>query len=533
VITLNNLYKKIKDNKYKVLLIIIVTVISTLPIIMHNLPYGGDINFHLKRIEAITENIKHGYIGYPIYFKYLNNYGYGSGLFYPDLFLYIPAFLNIFGISLFTSYKIFLVLIKLASLISIYFSIKSINKNEKSALIAVILYGFSSYCFIDMFERGALAETITIVFIPLVIRGIYEIIFGDNKKYYILSFGMLGILFSHIISLYLITIFLILFTLFNIKFLNKEKIKSIIKAIIVFILIGSHFLLPLIEQMLSNKFYYSIQENVVTYNTVPILFLFFEFPYYTLMGYTFKRWFPCGIGIIYLLLCIKYIKNKEKYDRASKCFLISGIICLIFTTKYFWYIPFMKKIFSPIQFPYRIYILSTALFITCFTRVMKNINIKKIFLTCLLLFSLNLFYPFCNIVTTKLLKDEIMNGEYLPVEYKKENNNGKILNNCKIKYSINNNLKTTIEYKTECDEIEVEIPIIYYKGYEVKINDEKIKISKSENGLIKFKTNQKEGKISVFYKGTKLYNVTKYISITSALCIVIKKVREKKYEQKK
>ena len=514
---------KFKNKKYAIILISIITIISTLPVIMNDLPYGGDINFHLKRIEAIAENIRHGYIGYPIYFKYLNNYGYGSGLFYPDLFLYIPAFLNVLGIKLFTSYKVFLVLIKLSSLISIYFSIKGINKSNKSALIAVILYGFSSYCFIDMFERGALAETITIVFIPLVIRGIYEILFGESKKYYILVFGMLGILFSHIISTYLITIFLIIFTLFNIKYLDKERIKNIIKSIIIFLLIGSHFIFPLIEQMISNKFYFNIQENVVIYNIVPVAFLFFEFPYYTLMGFTFKRWFPCGIGTIYLFLCIKFLKNKEKFDRVSKCFLISGIICLLFTTKFFWYIPLMKNIFSPIQFPYRIYILATVLFITCFTRVLNEINIKKLFLICLLLFTLNLFYPFCNIVTTKLLKDEIMNGEYLPVEYKTEINNGKIISDCKIKYDIQNNIETMIEYKTDCDTVIMEIPIIYYKGYEVKINNKDTKINKSNNGLIEFRTNEKEGIIEVAYKGTKVYNITKYTSIISLLCVVIKR----------
>ena len=102
---LNKFFDKVQnEKKYLVLFLLILTTIGVLPILMSGIPYGGDLNFHLKRIEAIALNIKENKIGYPIYFNYLNNYGYGSGLFYPDIFLYIPAFFNILGISLFTSY---------------------------------------------------------------------------------------------------------------------------------------------------------------------------------------------------------------------------------------------------------------------------------------------------------------------------------------------------------------------------------------------------------------------------------------------
>lgn len=527
---LNKFFDKVQnEKKYLILFLLILTTIGVLPILMSGIPYGGDLNFHLKRIEAIALNIKENKIGYPIYFNYLNNYGYGSGLFYPDIFLYIPAIFNILGISLFTSYKIFIYIIKLVSLVSMYCTIKAITDNKTKAIIGVILYAFSSYIFVDMFERAALAETLTIIFIPIVIRGIHEILFGDKNKYYILSIGMIGLLYSHLISFYLVTIFLIIFTILNYKQLSKEKVISIIKSIIIFILVCSHFLLPLIEQMISGPFYYSVQKNTLIENSVPILFLFLEFPYYSLMT-NIGRWIPSGIGIIYLYLCVYYIKNKSKFNKENKMYLIGGFICILFSTKLLWYIPFFNKIFSIIQFPFRIYILATTLFIICFCDVIK-ISIKKIFIISLLFFSINLFYPFINTKISSLSNDEIMYGEYLPLEYPKLNYSSerldKIESSCPIKYKIKYGQRIEIKFNSNCEENTIELPIIYYKGYSVKINDLNIDYSISNNGLIKIKTNEKNGIIKVYYEGTKIYNITKYITLISTIGLVIIYVKKK------
>ena len=523
--SLYKVYKKIKENKKIISFIILLTVISVLPICMKNLAYGGDLNFHLKRIQAIALNIKNSVIGYPVYFNYLNNYGYASGLFYPDLFLYFPALLNVIGIPLFISYRIFLFIIKLLGIISIYCSVKAISKNKNCAIISMVLYAFASYPFIDMFERGALAETLTIIFIPLVIRGIYEILYNDEKKYYILAFGMLGILYSHVISTYLITFFIIIFTLLNFKRLNKKRIISLIKASLIFILIGSHFIFPLMEQMISGTFYYDNKIFTLMENTVPLICLIPELPYYSVMGHEIERWLPCGVGIIYLYFLIIQIKNKLKLNEFNKKLLICGIICLIFSTKLFWYIPFMNKIFSIIQFPYRIYILETTLFIFCFTEVYKNMNIKRLFTICILLFSLNLFYPFMNIKTSKLTDNEIMHGEYLPIEYPDLNYSkehiDEVKGTCEIKYEIERGLNTRIKYKSKCKNNVVELPIIYYKGYEVTVNELEVNNFKNDIGTISVLLEEKEGTILVRYKGTMIYNATKYISLISFFGVMI------------
>ena len=72
---------------------ILVALIATLPILVYSdIPISHDILFHLSRIKGIAYEIDCGNFGGFLYHNFLNNLGYASPLFYPDLFLYPFAF---------------------------------------------------------------------------------------------------------------------------------------------------------------------------------------------------------------------------------------------------------------------------------------------------------------------------------------------------------------------------------------------------------------------------------------------------------
>ena len=153
-----------------------------------------------------------------------------------------------------------------------------------------------------------------------------------------------------------------------------------------------------------------------------------------------------------------------------------------------------------------------------------------------LMFVLNLFYPFINIKVDKLTDDEVLYGEYLPIEYPQidyyDIRENKIMSNCNVKYDIVSSYKTYIDYTSQCDNLELELPLIYYKGYSLSINNEKIPIYKSQNGLIKINTTVQNGHIEIFYDGTIIYKVTKYVSIITFILIIIKYLRGVLYVKK-
>lgn len=528
--------EKIKKNKKLILFVLMLTILSSIPLVFNGIKNAPDLAFHLSRIKALEENLKNKILFSGIYSGYLNGYGYANGLFYPDLFLYIPALIKLLGINIITSYKIFLILINLATIISIYISIKGISENKNVSIIGTIIYTFSSYRLVDMYQRAALGEALAHIFIPIIIYGLYELIYGDSKKSYILTIGMSGLILSHIISTYMMGIIIAVFLLINIKKMIKEnRIKYLLISIIQTFLITSFFLLPLLEQMKSQRFNYQNMNNlkdfILSKRTVPFYLLFVELP--SLRDKLFnKHWIPSGIGVIFLYLIYKKLKNnkiKEKFIDDS--YKISIILLILIAIPQFWNIGIIKKIFNPIQFPWRFYQIITLLLTISGSIILeKTTNIKKtiknVFLISLIsLTSITLISSINRI--NNFNSYEIAYGEYLPeeIDLEKLNTRDKIISDGTIKTKTKQH-GTTIEIDfKENNGGKLELPLIYYKGYNAYIENEKLELRKSENGLVEVITNKERGKIIVKYEGTTLQKITKIISLTTTILFIKKRVK--------
>ena len=104
------------------------------------------------------------------------------------------------------------------------------NKKDFAGLLFATLYTFSLYRLDNIVIRFATGEFIAYAFIPLVFYGLYNILKGDYRKWYILSIGMALVAYSHLISLLLTAllvgfIFIIAFVFVNSK---KERLLSFI-----------------------------------------------------------------------------------------------------------------------------------------------------------------------------------------------------------------------------------------------------------------------------------------------------------------
>lgn len=545
---LEKLYKKITENKKNtIIFILILTLLSSIPVfIFPGIKKGDDTYFHLSRICAISDNIKNLKIFSGVYPGYFNGYGYANGLFYPDIFLYIPAIATAIGLNVITSYKIFLILINLLSITSIYISIKGISKNKYASILGSVIYAFASYRLVDMFERAALGETLAFIFAPLVIYGIYEIIFKNYKKFYILTIGMTGLILSHIVSTYMIGILLLIICLINIKQLLKEKrILYLMLAALLTLLLTSYFLLPMLEQMISQTFYYSNTSNISEFElskrTVPFYLLFLEIPNLRKAVFN-KYWVPSGIGIIFIYFVYKKIKHKEIKDKFINQNFIIGILFLILTTLTpFWNLNIVKKVLYPIQFPWRFYLIPTLLLTISGSILISKIKeSKKLLRNTLIISMISLISIFIISIIPSRIKNiveyDASYAEYLPVEIDKDyiKERGTIItSNNKVETSFKKTGTTMkIQFKQKDNDTYLELPLIYYKGYEAIINKTNLETFKTENGLLGIKINDiKEGTIDVSYDGTTLSKTTKITSLISLMIFTIYITKEVKYEK--
>ena len=108
----NGLFEKAKQNDFRlgfaIFCIVMLVVLS--PMITRMLPIGHDWKFQLLRLESLKAGLQSGQFPVRMDPVFFNGFGYASSLFYPDFLLYIPAVLQLLGVSLVSSYKIFKVI---------------------------------------------------------------------------------------------------------------------------------------------------------------------------------------------------------------------------------------------------------------------------------------------------------------------------------------------------------------------------------------------------------------------------------------
>lgn len=550
-ILFEKIYNKIiSEKKYRIGFICFLGILSTIVLFVTiGTKFGGDVSFHLSRIKGIKDSFSTD-IFPNIYSNYLNGYGYGNPLFYPDIFLYFPAFLNYLGLSVGLSYNIFLVVISVLSCLTIYITVKGISKSKYAGIIASVIYAFASYRLTDMFTRGALGETLSFIFAPLVIYGIYHIIYGDYKKFYILVLGMSGLLLSHVITSVMMCLILFIICLVNIKkFLNEKKriIYLLISALIT-LLITSYFIFPMLEQLLNAKYVVNSSRQVAALGTlasraVPIYALFLE------INLLLIPWVPTGLGVIFIYIVYLKIKTRKQIkNQFITLIFIIGLVSWIVSSNLFpW--KYFENIFSLIQFPWRLYFVATLLLVISGSiLISKRFESKesriKVFRNIFAISMISLGFTSFVIFRRETVdtKDNyyISMAEYLPAQMEREYpyERGVVVtsnNDIEFKYT-KENLNMEIVFKNEYEDTKLELPLIYYKGYGARIDDKALKITESVNGLVEVNINDiKDGTIYVSYIGTPIIYITRGISLLTITSFIIYiyyvKRKEKQHEK--
>lgn len=350
------MYKKIvlwlKENKWIILLSGLCLLIISMPMFADegfNLFTGDDLWYHLLRIENVRAGLEAGQFPVRMGTNWQNHYGYASSLCYPELFLYIPAGLILAGMNYVRSFKVFVLLLHIGTFLTVYLCGKGISKNRYIGLTAAIITVLSPVYFNQIYYRGAMGEAEAMVFFPLVIWGLYHLIYEEFDKPWIMGIGFWGLMFSHSISVVLAFGTCLVVCLFYAKQLlwNRQKMIRLGVTVLMVLLTTMTFWLPLLEQMLTCDLNFSETAKGVAGAALPLK---------RVLSIGFDR---CNFGIQILGLCALRVFIRKKQEETAACrnmdwCLLVGVGLLYATTKYFpWEL--LKTILNPIQFPWRLY----------------------------------------------------------------------------------------------------------------------------------------------------------------------------------
>lgn len=545
------IYNKIK-NKIKASLpficLVITIIILIYPLIGNKVSYGHDYLFHATnnilnytnidvfKLNMLLPKIFGGTIA--------NGFGYGTGIFYPPMTYYLTSYITfIFNLSYqncVLSLTYLEILIIIASGLVMYKFTKRISKDNHVAAISSITYISYSYFLCNIYTRNALGESLIAVFLPLVFYGLYELFNNNDKKFYLLFIiGYIGMIHSHlVISLFITIIILIIFIINYKKVFKKDIIIKLSIASILILLISSPYLVPLLEHKIYGN--YTVFEKNTMYQDSQIIEYTLSLSDYLLVKYKTQNGIELYFSFVTLVTTIlTIIYNKKIFKKANKKIyfntLLLIIISVIISSKIFpWEkMPYFIKI---IQFPWRLCILTSFGISILSGYFIKLIDKKYQKIIACLIIVLIIFFGYATIprenLTTVFHPSKMHMGnqyEYLPINTKNNlsyfnSRNQDIIikeGNANINITKNNTPYLKSEIALISNSIKVELPRLYYLGYEIIMKDEKgnknaIKYYENEFGFIELELT-KSGILEVNYKGTLASKISNYICIIAII----------------
>lgn len=531
---------KNKTLKY-VILIMVAALVTMLPMFFSDYMNGHDTKFHLANIESITEQIRNG-SNIKILGNMANDFGYGTGLFYPPLPHISAALLNLVTNNTLISIEIVYFIGLIISGLTMFFLSKKLSSSDEIGLLSAIIYMVFPYHVSNIYIRDAQNESLLFAFLPLIINGLYELYKNnDNKKFYMLFIsGYVFAMLSHFTMMVYFSVIVIIFMTVKYKQTFKN-IKPLIIASIFILGITSFFWMPLLEHKLFG-YYRVFQDGVMVQGTWGNGLN--PFDYVNLIVNWKDEKVKYFIDVITLILFIITLCNFKKIEnKFYKYILIFGIISFVLSTVLFpWDI--LPKSFRIMQFPWRFVSFVSISVSLIAPLAISSFQDKKIIsiILCIgiLLLSQPLLHPFSN---EKINLDNIdykigegWQNEYMPVklydnlEYY-ENRENSILNVTNKYATINtiNNEVPKLEFSVQVEgNVTLELPRIYYIGYTLKdSNNKEYKLYENNKGFIE--TEIPSGNYILDYTGTKIDKTCNIISIIGILGYVILSIKKYKH----
>ncbi len=344
----------------------------SVPVFHDYIMAGGDVAYHLNRIEGIRSGLLDGQFPVRVHTGSIWGFGYGSSLFYPELMLYFPAVLRICGVSLVTSVKLYLTALNLISGWLMYLAASRILGSRPAGAAAGLFYLTAIFRLGEGYVDAAYGQFSAMAFLPLLCLGVYELLAGDWRRWGYAAAGFTLVFQTHILSAVWSALFILAAALVMMRnLLHKERLLACLKAAGMTLLLNLWFLLPMVC-MMGEPMNLDILHCPFTEYTVPFALLFKAVPeigFSTVKeGTKLGNVLPLTIGLplvlgngLLLVSCMKGYRKNERFSQMRKkawALLAWGGVMVLFASRAMpWKalakISLLDQLFSYTQFPWR------------------------------------------------------------------------------------------------------------------------------------------------------------------------------------
>lgn len=407
VVIVGNIVARLEQRTKKRLLVVTTFALAaSIPLFTYGFTKGLDIIFHLQRIEAITEGLKAGQFPVRMSSTHDDGYGYPVSVFYGDLLLYAPALLRLIGFSVSTAYKAYIFIVNLLTSFVAFYCCRQIF-SEKIAYMASAAYVLSNFRLVDIYVTAGVGGYTAMIFFPIVALAIYHIYHDaedlgkqesqakildgrEIKNAITLAIGMLGILYSHVLSTSMVTIVLIVIALaFWKRTFNKKVILTYLLAVLFAVLAGMAFYVPFLDYYLNAQTLISQgaggANHIQQYGCGLIDFFTFFKPASGYAGTTVitdRMQDTPGPVLMLALIGAIALWIKGRASKELKCYTVTSLALLLLATNIFPWNQFAEltklgTFMSQIQFPTRYIGLAIAVMMLLLGQLLTELSYSR------------------------------------------------------------------------------------------------------------------------------------------------------------
>lgn len=564
-----------EETKLHIKILILLIIVISMPLMVNYLFMDmHDHQFNLARIEGIKEELLNGEFPIRIQSFWLHGHGYPSSIFYGDILLYIPAILRIFGVSVQAAYNFYVLLINTVTVFLAYYCFSKMW-TARIGLICTIVFSLNIYRLFDIYTRMAVGEYTAILFMPLVLYGLWRIytLPEESEEYrrswIPLTAGCIGIFLSHMLSTEMTAIFIILsIIILWKKTFRKNTLVVLIKAAVFTVLLSVWFLVPFLDYMASGTYHinnplgyspYHLEErgifpaqlfmNVysVLQGTTPIT-----------NGAAFDM--PLTVGMASMLVLAGWFvfccgKKREMSEKKEEYLaVLLSLLCLGMTMYFFPYtwladkFPILKMVIRSIQYPWRFFSIAGVLLAWLLGIILHKEWIdrkkKQIFASILIMIA---FWQGISYMSGVLNEARVMQifqkvspmgiegGEYLPVDWEENYQISDYTENYIDQLTYAENTISVSEWHRDKGTVivsltnngdetaQIEVPLISYKGYHaITDSGDELSISQGVSGRISVSVPTGfSGSFKVEFKEPWYWRMSELISLITLLCLVL------------
>jgi len=532
-------------------------LIASAPALKDTVCIGHDTTFHLVRLCNLADALAHGQLPARIGGYSYNGYGAITSVFYPDLFMYMPALLMNLGASLQYAVNVFFIAVNAASAAAMYGSARRMFGDEDTALCASVLYTLSIYRISDVFTRYAFGEMTAMVFLPLFILGLWEVVFGDKRHWMTLALSACAIFMSHMLSTLICACTALgVGVLFIVKIVREGRLVPILRACAAAGLLCAFYLVPFAVYSLQGIGAQSLAKDPALYAISPAqLFLLGsgELPTdpvdQTLSTFALEIGFPLLLGAVLALYHVATAEKQEKGWQTALLLCAAGLaFAMMATTLFPWsHVRVLTQGMSDyLQFPWRMLMMTAVLL--CFgggwgyMRCAGKDKEKAVVLVLAL----------CAMAALPTITSETRNNHHIPfgetvspdlayVEYTIPGTKTQPTKDRSVRIEGDAVLSdyekesTTITARVQAKtEATIALPLFGYDGYTATLDGEAVYWYRGENNRLTVSVPAgTDAQLCVRYTGNRLFRLADGVSLAAAVCFAVHAMRCRRRNMKK